>query len=95
MADTYVKILQEARIPLDAVYIFGSYARGSQHESSDIDVAVVSSLFGKSRSLERVQLMLLRNKQLLDIEPHPLGTEDFASDWNPFVKVVKEGVRIR
>lgn len=35
------RALVAARYRLRALYLFGSYARGTQHEDSDIDVAVV------------------------------------------------------
>jgi predicted nucleotidyltransferase len=35
--------LKEKGIPVEAAYLFGSYARGREKEWSDIDVAVISS----------------------------------------------------
>ena len=34
------------RVPVDGVYLFGSYAKGTADEWSDIDLAVVSPEFG-------------------------------------------------
>lgn len=36
-------------VPTEAVYIFGSYARGEQHQRSDLDLYVVTSDDAESR----------------------------------------------
>ena len=42
--DDFVRRLQ-ARIRLEAVILYGSYAKGTANESSDIDIAVISPDF--------------------------------------------------
>ena len=43
--NAYVSLLRK-EIPIAAVYVFGSHAKDSAHEDSDIDVAVISPSFG-------------------------------------------------
>jgi len=94
-ATKYLQSLEEAHISVSEMYLFGSYSQNTQHEHSDIDVAVVSPDFGHCRPDERVQLLVARGKSFLDIEPHPIGLNDFReNDWDPFVKEVKKGIRI-
>ncbi len=38
----YIQGLQEDNLPLKAVFVFGSRARGTARKDSDIDVAVIS-----------------------------------------------------
>ena len=83
-----------SEFPLKFVYLFGSYASGTQREYSDIDLAIVSDNFEGSRFFDRKKI----NKYLLqtstDLEIHPFKTEEFTAD-NPFVKEILEtGIKI-
>ena len=73
---------------LKEAYLFGSYAKGLEKESSDVDVALV---FDQMEDFFKTQLELrkLRRKVDLRIEPHPLKSEDF-NNHNPFAKEIKE-----
>lgn len=52
-------------LPVEAVYVFGSFARGEEHEGSDIDLLVVGDLPG--RAPDRVGEVLRRTD--LPVEP--------------------------
>ena len=73
---------------LRQAYLFGSYAKGLEKESSDVDVALV---FDRMEDFFQTQQVLrkLRRKVDLRIEPHPLKSEDFNSN-NPFAKEIQE-----
>jgi len=89
LVESYKKKLKKAKIPLTAVYIFGSAAKGSMHKGSDIDVCIVSPLFGKNRQEERLYLMKLQ-KGITDlIEPHPFSPEDFIDKYNLLGKEIR------
>ena len=45
--NAYTKLL-EKEIPISNVYIFGSHAKGNATPNSDIDVAILSTSFGKN-----------------------------------------------
>ena len=47
-----IKALNENRIAISEAYLFGSYARSSNSEYSDIDVALVSNEFTGIRYLD-------------------------------------------
>lgn len=40
--DQYLNLLQENGIIFEKVYIYGSYAKGTAHEDSDINLAIVT-----------------------------------------------------
>lgn len=42
----YISLLKKD-IPVEGVFIFGSYAKGKAKKDSDIDIAVISNKFGK------------------------------------------------
>jgi len=75
------------------VFLFGSYAKGTYHEESDIDIAVILEEFENPID---IQLELMRLRRTIDsrIEPHPFREKDF-NITNPVVhEILKHGQRI-
>jgi len=75
------------------VFLFGSYAKGTYHEESDIDIAVILKEFENPIDM---QLELMRLRRTIDsrIEPHPFREKDF-NITNPVVhEILKHGQRI-
>ncbi|MBM2815451.1 MAG: nucleotidyltransferase [Ignavibacteria bacterium] len=91
------KLVLEAKtdnITIEKAILFGSYAKGTNHEYSDIDVAVVSNDFEGIRLFDNIKLIDAALKASIDLETHPYRPEDFNED-NPFVKEILEyGIRI-
>ena len=58
------------------VFLFGSYAKGTNRNESDIDIAVILTEF---ENLFDIQLELMRIRRKIDsrIEPHPFREKDF------------------
>ncbi len=79
---------------VDAVYVFGSFARGEEHEGSDIDLLVVGDLPG--RAFDRVGEVLRRTA--LPVEPIVVSRETYerrCRDGHPlFVRIKDEGLRL-
>ena len=77
-----------------AVYLFGSFARKSMREDSDIDVAIVSDNFD-GFVLSDIEMILSKTKNINRmIEPHPFRTKDFTED-NPFVReIISTGLKL-
>ena len=74
--------------------LFGSYAKGTNNQWSDIDVAIVSSDFIGLRYLDNQKISRPKLNISYDLETHPFRPEDFNED-NPFVKeILSSGVRI-
>lgn len=79
---------------IDAIILFGSYAKGTENEDSDIDIAIISSDF-KDIIDDGAKLIGLTWKIDTRIEPHPIATEDFKKISNPFVKeIVDTGIKV-
>ena len=79
----YRLVLAEAGIPVDKIILFGSYAKGTSKSWSDVDVCVVSPLFGKNGYDERVRL-----------EPHPYNAKDLADPWDPLAYEIRTNGRV-
>lgn len=89
----YISFLKENKLPVQRVYVFGSYAKGNMHDDSDIDLAIVLEYLENS-VLTQYQLMRMRRDFDLRIEPHPFREEDFNSS-NPFAdEILSTGIRI-
>ena len=74
-------------------YLFGSFAKGNEKEESDIDIALVLENMPDFFYAQK-QLMKLRRKIDLRIEPHPIKEQDFNS-LNPFAyEIKKTGIEI-
>ena len=74
-------------------YLFGSFAKGKEKEDSDIDIALVLENMPDFFDAQK-QLMRLRRKIDLRIEPHPIKEQDFNSQ-NPFAyEIERTGILI-
>jgi len=88
----YISILPMNYKPL-RVFLFGSYARNNYREESDIDIALVMRNI-KDSFQTHVDLMKLRRKVDLRLEPHPIDEQDF-NESNPLAsEVLKYGKEI-
>jgi predicted nucleotidyltransferase len=73
--------------------LFGSFARGRAQDASDIDIALVLANMPDFFDAQN-QLMRLRRKIDLRIEPHPIQINDFNAS-NPLAnEVERTGVEI-
>ena len=78
-----------------AIILFGSYAKGTENEYSDIDIAVVTDDIKTDKFDEEVNLTLLRRKIDSRIEPHIIKVEDYENDETPFIIEVKNtGIKV-
>ena len=91
----YAKILREKRFPFVAVYLFGSYAKGTQHKWSDIDVAVLSDSFRKNMNKSEETLWKLSVGADSRIEPIGIIPEDFKKGKSFMASEIKKtGIKI-
>lgn len=80
---------------IDAIILFGSYAKGTENEDSDIDIAIISEDF-EDIIEDGAKLIGLTWKIDTKIEPHPITKEDFENSSNPFVKEVMDtGIELK
>ena len=78
---------------IEKAYLFGSFAKGTQHRDSDIDLAIV---FQNVEDIIEMQILLLqlRSEDDLLIEPHPFLYSDFNFS-NPMVaEILKDGIEL-
>ena len=74
------------------IVLYGSYAKGTAREDSDIDI--VADEFSGDKVKDILTLMKIRREIDNRIEPHPFRSDDFDVS-NSFVKdIVSTGIRI-
>ena len=79
---------------LDSAYLFGSYAKGTSNQWSDIDLAVVSPDF--SEDIHEELLVLMRLAAEIDdrIEPKPFRPDMFTSNEPLVNEIQKHGLKL-
>ncbi|MBI2918450.1 MAG: nucleotidyltransferase domain-containing protein [Chloroflexi bacterium] len=86
--------LLKASLPVEAVYLFGSFATGEVHEGSDIDLVIVGDF--RQRFPYRARAILDLTE--LPIEPLVYTREEFedmVARGNPFIaEVLRTGQRL-
>jgi predicted nucleotidyltransferase len=91
----YADKLKRFGVLFDAVYLFGSRARGNSREDSDIDIAVVSDGLREKYNERRFLLWKLRRDVDLRIEPHGFTPKMWSDASDPMVYEIKStGLRI-
>ena len=79
---------------IEAIILFGSYAKGTESEDSDIDIAIVSADFD---DIYDCMAILMGMTWDIDarIEPHPIKKKDFDEVSDYFVKeIIDTGIKV-
>jgi uncharacterized protein len=87
--------LRRHNIRVNKAVLFGSHAKGTARDDSDIDVAIVSDDFEGVRFLDRQKInpYLIHYNCRFDIHPYRAGEFNPSSSW--FVKeILKDGWEI-
>jgi len=92
----FIKVLRKDNLPIDKVFLFGSYAKGKQHKWSDVDVCVISPKFKNTWAAMRYLWQRRPSDKLCAIEPVGLSPKDFDDEFSTLVKEIKNhGIRVR
>ena len=90
----YLLRLKENDLNFSEAWLFGSYARGNQHENSDIDVAIIMNDVSSIPFETEVKLMTFRKGEETLIEPHVFPKSEFARSLPIVEQILKFGVPI-
>jgi len=91
----YAKEINKNGVNLRKVILFGSFAKGTQHEWSDIDVALVADDFSGVGILDTPRFSHIGIKTpYIRIEPKTYPT-DYFEESDPFIEEIKKtGIEI-
>ncbi len=85
----YRKILKADNLPISAVYVFGSYAKGTPHKWSDIDVCVVSPRFTDAWEALHYLYSKLPYGLGWAIQPVGFSPNDMESKYSSLINEIK------
>ena len=80
----------EAVLPIDKVYLYGSYANGTAKWDSDVDLCFFSTSFSTQdiiQTIGRLYEIKRRYNKYICLEPNAFPTSELYND-NPFVKEI-------
>jgi len=94
LGDLFRRYLEEKRGPIQLAFLFGSYARGTESPTSDIDLMVVGEITGRelARLLAPVRKALGREVNTVSMTPAEFRAK--ARQRNFFLAEIQRGPKI-
>lgn len=94
-AKRYIREVRKSGIPVTKAYLYGSYAKKTQKAGSDIDVCVISPIFGRDYFDESVKLRMLTLNVDSKIEPVAFNPIDINNKFDSLaVEINKTGISL-
>lgn len=89
-AQSFVDLVRDSGILVSNASVFGSHAKGTATKDSDIDVCIVSPVFGKDYFQEMVNLRKIALKIDSRLEPVPFNLIDIADPYSTLASEIKK-----
>ncbi len=89
----YLIKVKKSQIEFSEAWLFGSFAKGNNHENSDIDIAIVLTKNNKTFEME-VKLMALRTGEETIIEPHAFNKNEFEINSPIVYQILHNGFKL-
>jgi predicted nucleotidyltransferase len=91
----FIQLLLEAGLPVQCAYLYGSFSTGTNHEYSDIDVAIVAPHFSEKFS-ENIRLIAKISRRIDDrIETKGFDPEAFVDEHPLAWQIRHQGILIQ
>lgn len=93
--DEYLEVLRNDKLPVKEVILFGSFAKGTPHKWSDIDLCVVSPKF--RNSWKATQYLWSKRLSDVDLTIEPIGfhPNDMKDKYSTLIHEIKtHGIKI-
>ena len=93
-----IKYIQELskEISIDKVIIFGSYAKNTYNEDSDIDIAIFSKDFKTTSIIEDMSFLLIKTSGLgIDLQPQPFTLDDYSNPDGLVKEILDTGIELK
>lgn len=86
----YLRLVNQKGIPVRFGVLYGSYAKGTAHEWSDIDILVVSPFYDNQRTHKKWgQLWRIAADTDSRIEPIPVGEKQYQEDDSIIIEIAR------
>ena len=93
--EDYVSNLTK-QITIEKAILFGSYAKGSIHDHSDVDLAIFSNFFKDMSRVDGIRFLVLKAMDYdIDIEPQAFTMDDYEKPVGIVEEILKTGIEIR
>lgn len=91
----YVRKISE-QIPITKALLFGSYAKGTFHPDSDIDIAIFSSFFDGMDRVQATKFLLLQALDYrVDLEPISFTDEEYYHPVGIVSEILRTGIEVK
>lgn len=90
IAQLFLAKVKNSGIPVSAAYLFGSHAKGTAKQYSDIDICIVSPKLGKDPIAEMVILRKIAHTVDSRIEPIPLSPADLNDQFSTLIAQIQK-----
>ncbi len=88
----FKKAIESKGIKVDRIILFGSYATGTYHEGSDIDIVVISEDFREKSYWERIEILSDAIYEIFEpIEAVAMTPEEWESRDSMIVDYAEKG----
>ena len=76
--------------------MFGSYAKGTAHEDSDIDLAIITDSFNDLDRVEGIKYLLKKARKygMVDLQPIPITNEDYRERLGIVDEIIRTGLEV-
>lgn len=93
VAKKYIDYLKDNNYKIEKAFLFGSFAKNTNHNDSDIDLALI---FDKLENRFNTQVDLIKLTRYFDtrIEPHPFSLDDFQQISPLIYEIKKDGIEL-
>ena len=94
ISKNYLLRLQNSDFGFAEAWLFGSFAKGNQHDNSDIDIAIVLKDNVSHTFDTDVRLMITRKGEETIIEPHAFSKDEFDFRIPIVSQIMNHGIRL-
>lgn len=83
------------QIPVQKAILFGSYAKGTYHQYSDVDIAIFSDYFKGMSRVDGIHFLLLSAMDYdMDIEPQSFTMDEYNEPVGLVEEILKTGIEL-
>lgn len=90
----FINELRKENIIVKKVFLFGSYARGTQRKDSDIDIAIIIGSNGKEQKDKKINPWKYAARVDTRLAPIALWESELKKDYIPIIWEIKNGLDV-
>ena len=91
---SFISELRKENIIVKKVFLFGSYARGTQRKDSDIDIAIFIESNGEEQKDKKINPWKYAARVDTRLAPIALWESELEKDYIPIIWEIKKGLDV-